>query len=303
MPTVIDSSCAANGYSGEYRLSEKRFGLLNKKFSLVYQVLADSDADDEDDILTTTGLPGIFTYLRGGYCISKKAKEVDTAALLWEVTCDFDSNINPTNAGKTDPTTLQPEWDWSSETEQRHMEKDVNGDRIQNSAQHPYFIEAPVTMPVLTITRYEASFSPTTLIAYVNRVNETAFWGVPAGSALCSEIRDSGVAINGTNYRKVTYTFKVRLDYETGSLVANAWQLSLLDHGPYYIDFGEDAPQAAGEIIKEEYKVRFKDRNNKPITGNLDGSGGKLEGSASLVWNAFDKFREAEFNDLSLGPW
>jgi hypothetical protein len=108
MPQIIDTTTAADGYAGEYRISDRRFGLLNKKFSIVYQVLADNASQTEDDILTTTGLPGIYTYLRGGYCVSKKAKEENTAALLWEVTCDFDSNINPTNAGETDPTSCSP---------------------------------------------------------------------------------------------------------------------------------------------------------------------------------------------------
>lgn len=304
MPVILCNETKASSYDGGYEINDRMFGFAKKTFKTVYQVQADNANQNEDDILATSGIPPLWLNLRGGYCIKRQAKEINTQALLWEVTCDFSSQINPENADNTDPESAAPQWTWGVEFTDRLMQKDVNGKPIRSTAGEPILYEHPVVVPILTITRYQAAFDPLTIINYCNHVNKTPFWGVPKGSVLCSGIADSQKTINDTNYRQVTYTFKVMIDYETGTLKSDAWQLELLNHGTYYFcdPFGTSTPETRFDDV---YKCSFEDSKKRENTGNLneDGTPNKDSDPATLHYEVFEPYREAEFNSLALGPW
>ena len=309
MPTIICNETKPSTYDGGYKINDRRFGFSKKEFQTVYQIQADNANQNEDDILATVGLPPLWLFLRNAYCVSRKAKEVNTQALLWEVVCNFTSEINPENADNTDPESAAPQWTWGMETETRERKKDVDGKLIQNTAGESIAYEGPVVVPILTITRFQAVFDPLTIVNYCNHVNTTTFWGVPPGSALCSGISDAQESINDVNYRKVTYTFKVRIDPETGTLRSDAWQLELLNEGQMELIPTADMPLTECPDAKDQYdgkcRVRAVDGKQKPIKVNLkiDGTRETSTLDTDVVWLPFKVYDDAEFNTLNLGPF
>lgn len=185
------------------------------------------------------------------------------------------------------PDQRRPEWSWDFETEEIVMTKDVDDEPVVNSVADPIEVTTPVIIPVLTIDRQQQTFDPDTILAYVNHVNDAAFWGAPAGSVLCAGIRDrKGETFNNVEHRAVSYVFKFRVPDIAN--VIEGWKLLLIDHGPNAInsDTGE--------------KEAFKDANGSKITTNIDASGLPLDPGDPPHILRFNQFKEADFSILNL---
>lgn len=305
MPTIICSETKPSTYDGGYTISDKKYGFSKKEFQTVYQIQADNEYQNEDDILATVGLPPLWLFMRNAYCTSVTAKEVNTQALLWEATAKFTSEINPENADNQDPESAAPQWTWGVEHEGKVQKRDSNDKIYRTTAGEAIAYEHPVVVPILTITRFQLVFDPITIIDYCNHVNLTTFWGVPPGSVLCSGIGDSQVSINDTNYRKVIYTFKVAVDPVNLTLANNGWQMELLNEGNMEI-VDPDNESTPATKFGPPFQVRALDKpGGKPIRVNLDNDGKRITSTDEtlLVWLPFEPYAKAEFNDLSLGPW
>jgi hypothetical protein len=185
------------------------------------------------------------------------------------------------------PEFRTPKWEWSHETVEEALLYDAldANQPIVNSVGEPLFISAPVAIPVLTITRWQTSFSPTVILNYVNRTNSDEFWGAAVGQALLAGVSDREDVVDGRRLRLVTYTIKFRMDQY-------GWKARLLDHSTWYWDNTLNRYQ------------RFTDDAGNPITGNLNGSkdGFGLR-SDTAVFLEYSRFAEATFGDLNLGPY
>jgi hypothetical protein len=295
MPKIIDAK--PGSISGGTTWSGKKY---QKTFSMVYTVLGDNTTQTEDDILNTIGLPALGVIVRGCYFKSAKAKEIDTHALLWEVDCSFDSELqlDSQTSDTPDPLDLTPDWSWSSEPVQQLIDCDqVTGLPIVTKAGEKILIDSDFAIPVLTIVRYQAYFDPDTILAFENTTNSTTFWGAPPGVALMGEIRDKRTVVQTVPLREVTYSIKFNflmapvIPSGGGSPIFElvGWKSAPLHQGTYY-------KASTGE------KISFLDENGKPRIGNLDIDGDD-NGDADPVYLNFNRYRQTNFNLLSLGPW
>jgi hypothetical protein len=298
MPKILNVKDGS--YNAETYLKKQGSTLVHhKRFSKAWEVLSDDTLQDEDAILMTTGIPAIFAASNGAYCRKRKATEQQTVihpdgglAILWDVTADFDSEVDP-NEDESDPLAKPPKTWWTSETIDEVIEKDINGNPVQTDAGEPLIVTEPVTIPVLNIKRYELyHFDPNVILDYANHKNSAAFWGAPAGACLFSSPETTEPeTIDGTQYTLVTYRIKFKLKKENGVLVAGSWNKRVLHHGYKYID-------------PDDGEVKTYEINGQPATVNLqNGTGnplGQVDPAEYLEW---ETKHEADFNALSLGPF
>lgn len=272
------------GCSSDEQYNQEKYRIDGSHVA-VYKFVSDSEADREDDVASATGCPAIgdaSTIMSGARCISRRITEVDR--LVWEVEAEFSQNYK-TTPSDTAPWSRDPEVSWSFETVEEPLlfDAQTTTKAIQNSAGEGLPpISRPIAVPVLTISRYETSFSASTILSYVNFVNDATFFGASAGQALCSGISATKETQQGTDCWKVTYTFKFKMD-------SYGWTARILDQGSYYW---------TGTVGSSEKKP-FSDDALNPIIGNLDGSGGK-NATTTPVFVTFERYDEADFSTLSL---
>lgn len=293
MPKVLGVKDGSIESDVDIEKRDKRW-VARKKLRLTYYVLGDTLNTDEDDITSTSGIPPLFYPYKGTLCKSRKAKETNriihpvtgVAAGLWEVTCEFDNDLNPDD--EQPPESKPPTIRWSGETEEEVLEKDaVTGLPVQTDAEEPIIITTPFVCPVLEIKRYEAyPFDPDVMLAYVHKTNSTGFWGAPAGSALMLPMEVDEETIEKIKYAVVTYRIKFKI--KPG--IAEPWMARVLHHGFKYRKNAGEKPTI------------FMDKHGNPATINLtNGIGTKKEGLPDYL--EFNRFTKANFNALSLGPF
>lgn len=193
---------------------------------------------------------------------------------------------------QTPPDLRIPEWWWEFESIERVLTKDTDNTPIVNSVGEPFELTAPWVIPVLNIERHELTFSPATIINYVNHRNETEFWTAEPGQALMGGIRDKRdqqEVWHGVYYRKVSYVIKFAVPFVANAL--EGWTDLLLNRGNFYIDTSTGNP------------VAFTDSRGNLIQGNLELDGLRRESGLEPLVLRFQSKAEAEFNDLNLGPY
>lgn len=289
MPKVID--CKPGSIEGGSVWKGR--GRFHKTSVMIYTVLGDNTTQTEDDILGAIGLPVLGTRVRGMFFTGAKAKEIDTHALLWEITVTFDSEAQGLNDEETlSPTELRPDWNWDFETLETLLDVDqVTGAPIQTVAGEKIPMMGEIVIPVLNIVRTEDYFDPITILVYGGTVCSTEFWGFPVGTAYMAGIRDKKQVIETIEYREVNYIikFNVLMSMVDGEFSFIGWDGNPLHQGTYYIDYlGNKNP--------------FLDEAGKPRLGNLDALGDN-NGTADPVYLNFKKKRRSNFNTLNLGPW
>lgn len=317
MPTVLgyrDSSGSAS--DGLQKDDQHWVYKASRKRTIV--VLADSASQTEDDIANTTGVPALFSPVNGCYCKSREFREVQTVihpttgvlTILWEVDCDFDSDMDPNQ--NQPPESQRPTLSWDAEEEDEVLKFDLgNGQPIKTDADEPMFIEVPEYYPTLSITRYERGvFDPRVILMYVNHTNSVPFYGAPTNTTVCTGIRadeEQKKTSNDPNaatelYNKVTYNFKFKIKRAT----AAAWGMVLVTDN-----------MLEGTMLHRQlhagYKYRkvaggpplvYLDKQGNPQMVNLKlEDGTKLAEGAPAEYKVFTTKFEADFNNLNLGPF
>lgn len=255
-----------------------------KKFTDTYLVRASSTSENEDDILSAPGLPLLRSVSSGAYCYKKSAREINSAALLWEVDVDYDSHIDTQNRVVT--------VSWETEEMVDLVEWDqITGAPVMNSVGEPIYIEIPYEIPVLVIKRVEDTFDPDIILLYNNRCNSTYFWGAPPYCGLMKGPTADPISIDGGQKYMVTYRIKFNLRVDPDSLLPRGWYSRPLNQGTmYYPAPGEDP-------------VPFSASNKDNITGNLNPDGTLRSRTLRPYYLKFSLRRVADFNLLNLGPY
>lgn len=244
----------------------------------------------EYDVAQVSGVPpigAVSSLVPGAYCISRSFDEIGPA--VWEVGCVFDNTAKRADEADQDPWDLEPTWKWSSETIEVAMLYDADDPTIPitNSAGEQILgATTPVTIPILTIRRFEKPFDESVILNYTNRRNSEIFWGADPDHVVCAGINADPEKRDGIKYWSVEYVFKFN-PTEFG------WGLRLLDEGTYYL----------GEDLDWGERYPFGDSAFQQIVGNLNGMGGKNTSGVPAFVGPYNRFPAVDFNDLSLGPW
>lgn len=252
-------------------------------------------ATSHDEAMLASGLPqlgdlasfsGFSSIMR---CESLSYPELAYDAGVFICRAQFASGVSQEdqNDAAIPPEFRTPKWAWSVELVEEPLIEDAQeADKgIVNSVGEPLFTTTLVPIPVLTISRYESSFDPQTILDYVGKVNAAEFWGAAAGKAWMAGINDREETVDGRRLRFVEYAIKFRTDNQ-------GWKAKLLDQGTYYSD---------GVSF-----VRFTDDYGNPTTGNLDGTRsfeGERAAFAETKFLEYNRYAEADFSALNLGPY
>lgn len=311
---VLISTCGgekANTRKGGRELDPNALIGTRKHFHITFLVIVDAGENpkdmSEENAMAATGVPVLRGLYNSAYVREKFAAEVDDVKGLWEVVCILDS--------KTPDTEPPVFWEWSSEQVERLLTRDpITLAPFVNAVGEPYFVTAPTCIPILTIKRIEATFSPTTILTYVNRCNSVPFWSAPAGCSLMAGIDDIPALYNGSYLRQVTYVIKFDLTIDPDTLLILGWGIQLLNHGTKFkIPTTWIAPD--GRLIHgtDGSMADFQDLHKNPTTGNLringtacdqnETTGAPLVPPSPPTYINFSRFPRVNFNVLSLGPF
>lgn len=270
--------------TGSRELFESALLGTRKKFTDTYIVRASSTSENEDDIMSAPGIPLLRSLSSNAYCYKKRAREINSAARLWEVDVDFDSHIDVQNrvvtvSWETEEMTDLVEWD------------QITGAPVMNSVGEPIYIEIPYEIPVLVIKRIENFFDPDVILLYNNRCNSHYFWGAPPYCGLMKGPTADPVAMDGGQKFMVTYRIKFNLRLDPDSLLPRGWYSRPLNQGTkYYPSEGQNP-------------VSFATNNQDNTTGNLNPNGTLRPATLRPYYLKFSLRRIANFNLLNLGPF
>lgn len=258
------------------------------------KVITNDDADVGQVLLAQLPYqPGVLFEDGVSRLVRMKLKRHAETRFMHFLDLEYDPRGEDATEQNQPPENRTPEWAWDFETIERIITQDVNGVPTVNGVGEPFELTVPRALPVLTIERWEQTFDPNTILNYMNKVNDAAFWGAPVGTALMAGIRDrkdTQEIWNGVFYRKVTYTIKFALPFIADSL--EGWKEILLNRGTFFYD-----------DIDPALKFHFTDENGAQITGNLDAQGFALADGLPPELLRFDIFEEADFSALNLGPY
>jgi len=216
-----------------------------------------------------------------GYCTQKTAREVDASALLWEVTCTYDSKVKDA----LPPTTVN----WEVEDTEILITHDmVTGVPITNSAGELIPSTTIYPVPVLIIERVESFFNPIKILVYSSRVNSKAFWGAPPGTVLLSGPTARDTVISGTTYFTVNYRFKFNLLIDPDTKQPKGWFLRPLNYGT---KFKENA-------LDVGYKPFLIE--GEPTTGLLELDGTRRPANYPPIFLTYNRYPIVDFNTLGL---
>lgn len=276
--------------------------ILVTEIDEVYYVLSDTLSETKASVTSSTGIPSAYDISEGTMVTSIDGKETHTivhpltgfAATLWEVTVHRSSEFDPEQ--QDNPENRTPKVRWYGEIDEEILEKDViTNEPIVTDCGEPMVVTAPVVTPVLEIKRYEPyPFNPTVMLQYAHKLNASEFWGAPRGAALMLPMEVDETIINNEKYCEIVY--KIKFKIKDGE--EEPWKARILHHGYLY----RRLPGAKPEV--------FQDKNGNPHTVNLvtkeedaANAGTKLPDDEDLQYKEWNRFKFAEFNNLTLGPF
>ena len=285
---------------GSFSGSEEQASAFQKKkrrYSVSFDVIADSIDETWTSILNTPRLPKLLEDWKGDGCRCKRRtpKEAHTMhyhgklTILWEIDCEFDSEVVFKDFSK-DPTEWPIELSLSSEDVTEILEKDVvTGAPIQNPNGEKIQIEVPKSYPVIEFSRYEnypdnplgVAALAAKIAYYANTVNADTFLGCAPGNCFMHAPRATRESINGGYYFKVTYRITLRPGLQP-------YKARPLCEGYTFRGFVGANVRSTAEKYGQNIKINL----------NLDGM--EIAESEEPVYLEFNQYAPVNFADLAL---
>lgn len=278
------------------------FGQVGKRsYERIWKIKVSSRDDRGITIFSSTIVTGTAGTLGGYYNVA--GTEYDTGAilverdlrrisddgLLWQMTDSYDTVAqNTSDSLVTDPLDRSTKLDFEILKFEEAADKDRDDVAITNSAGGAFDPPLVKQVPVVALhfRRNVTSYDIDLALQYVETVNASEWYGVPAGQAKCEEISWSELRYeNGVEYREERVTILVR---------NKSWQPQVLDIGMYYrITNPVSGAVNAGTIL---------DQNGVPLNApyKLDGSGNVLPDGAADKFLPFNVLEERDFGALNL---
>jgi hypothetical protein len=276
------------------------FYFLHRTFQESFNVIGDDLDESFPEVLENTpGLPQYGDVKREASCRGHRLVEQTTVikqdgfpSTLFVIECEYDNMIDFESITVPAIEGHPAKRSWDGVMEEVEFIHDIEtGEPVATKAFERMYSKTEACFPILQIQRWEfGPFDPTTILAYVNRCNETAFYGAPPGTALMLPIQTEEMYHDRTLYVQVTYRIKFWLDIDPtdSQIKTDTWRNAEFVHqGTQYLE-------NAGDFIAKQ----AVDEDGNPITVNLAADGTK-GGPSTLV---FKRRAYAEFNNLILGP-
>lgn len=283
----------ANEVLGEKREGEARVrssgGMPVIEETYSFLVRAESKNVSRFNVLATAGLP-IVNQTVSSYgltiCRTKNAVRREDQPDLWDVTCEFSSEVEEGQEGgqsgqdgeETDPEAWVPVYETKFERLQEVVTKDWAGNAIANSTGQPYPTGLAIGrfIPVWEFYQFEsASVTDEQVIDRNEKVNSSTFRGRAAHTLLLTVMS----SVKGYYYGAPRRLTQYRLAYNDRN-----WKHKRLDIGPTFLDSGVRKP--------------YLDSENNVIHGPLNGSGGKVAVGQPPAVNEFEMYEAISFSFL-----
>lgn len=254
-----------------------------------YSYIIQATAKDEDylDVLATTGLPIVgVTVEPSGFaiCTSKVGTRRTDNPKIWDITCEFSSEIDDSSGSggdpSSDPETWVPLYETKFERYQEVVTRDFSGTTIANSAGQPFPNGMTISryLPVWEFFQIEASsVTDANVLARSEVVNTSTFKGCAAKTLLCTVLSSVIGRYYGTLRRLTLYQLKYKAD---------KWTHKRQDVGTV---FKSAAPVELYDYTSEDGTI---------ICGPLDGSGGKQTAGTAAAILEFDMYQAVSFSFL-----
>lgn len=192
-------------------------------YECTYSYIVECTAVDESyaSVLSTSGLPvvGQTADPTGlGVCISKSGTRRPDNPKVWDVVCEFSSEIEDDNGSSgdpsSDPTTWVPVYETKYERIQEQLNKDYAGNVVKNSKDKlfPDGITLTRYIPIWEFYQFEAStVTDATILARNESVNTSTFQGCAAKTLLCCVLSSTIGRYYGTLRRLTKYQLKYNI--------------------------------------------------------------------------------------------
>jgi hypothetical protein len=249
-----------------------------------FLVEADSKNTSRLSVVTTPGLPivGVTVSSFGiSVCKSKNAVRRENQPTLWDVTCEFSSEVDERQSNQdpaSNPEAWVPIYETKFERLQEHATKDRAGKSIANSAGQPFengIIRARF-IPVWEFFQLESgSITDEEVIARNEVVNTTTFKGKAAKTLLCTVMSSVVGFYFGAKRRLTQYSLKYN---------DQTWKHKRLDVGTVFKDGASHKP--------------YLDSDGNVMLGGLNGSGAKVAVGTEPAVIEFDMFEAVSFQSF-----
>jgi hypothetical protein len=282
-----------------------------------WRVETGAAANDDVTVLASALLPKIGTAHPNHAnckCSSREAKPESAGQKLhWIVTAEYSTKWDIAENPLDDPAITE----WSTETYQTIVERDIDGNGIINSAGDPFDPPAEKDDSRWTsVTRKNVATNvPDWMFAYQDAVNSDSYTidsiTITAGWAKVSAIHLSEIQErNAIQYRVITVTIHYRAENEgigsgsgsygsgSGTDEIEPWHLSLLDAGFREVQLsGSGSASGSGTCDGELVKIKDCDGDEVTSPAMLDGEGTKIDNPTpeDAVFLQFQVYREKAF--------
>lgn len=263
-----------------------RQGMPIYEVTYSYIVRADSVYQTELEVMQADGLPlvNITPDPTGvAVCQSKSCTRRTDAALLWDVVCEFSSEIEEGQKSQggapepgSDPVVWVPVYETKYERLQEVVTKDQSGNAIVNSAGQAFETGLTITrhIPVWEFFQFEpATVTDEDIIDRCETVNSTTFKGRSAKTLLCVVL---------TSVIGFYYGYRLRLTQYQLKYNPRDWQHKRLDVGTQY---------KSGTTLLD-----FTSSDGSIMLGSLNGSGAKQAAGTAPAIRTFDQYATNTFS-------
>ncbi|MEM9019935.1 MAG: hypothetical protein AAGC44_05170 [Planctomycetota bacterium] len=228
---------------------------------------------------------------------SRDSRRLFLVTVTYE-TINTESGSGGGGAQAPDPLNRPPDIAWGSNTYERVLEKDINGNPIVNSAGDPF--DPPLTqrlnVPAVEISYNQAGYNPDTYQPFVDSVNNAIITiagmdDIDAKGAMLEKHRHRKLFENGTAYHRLTFNVEV----------AGSYLREVLDRGWHRLpDGAAEEGHYLGNGVFQKPEIMNADgvKPNAPVL--LNGAGQPLANGAAPVFRSFETRDALDWEPLSL---